>query len=114
MFEEMFDIAKNTLARISEKVDGLPAPQVTVLFTDNDHVYVAVNDIDGLICEELQYKKDTKIVRMLTMWKEGGVDLASLKFRKALVEMDEYNDDTDIIVQGREGYLIKKLAVTMP
>ena len=74
---------------------------------------MAVNDVEGLVCEKLKNENDTKIVQMLIMWKDGGVDLSSFKFRKALVEMDEDNNNTDIILQGKEDYLIKKLTVTI-
>ncbi len=114
MFEEMICIAKNKLATIDGIVEGLPVPQVTVLLSDNNNIYVAVNDVDGTICEELKRDKNTKIIRMLTMWKDGGIDLSSIGFRKALIKMDEENNDTDIILQGKESYLIKKLAVTIP
>ncbi len=113
MLEDMMRIAKSELATINEKADELPAPQVTVLLTNNNNIYVAVNDIDGLICEKLNAHKDTKIVRMLTVWKDGCIDLASLKFRNALIEMDEYNKTTDVLLQGKEGSLVKKLAATM-
>ncbi len=113
MFEEMFNVARNKLINVTEIVDGLPAPQVTVLFTENKHFYVAVNDIDGLICDELKSREDTKVVRMLTMWKSGEVDLSSFNFRKALIKLDQYNYNTDIVLQGKEGFNIKKLCVTM-
>ncbi len=114
MFEEMFIIARNKLTTINEIFDGIPAPQVTVLFTENKHFYVAVNDVDGLICDELKSRKDTKVVRILTMWKNGQLDLSSLKFRKALIELDQYNYNTDIILQEKDGFNIKKLCVPMP
>ncbi len=114
MFEEMIRIARNELVSINEKADGLPAPQVTVLLTGNNNIYVATNDIDGSIRETLQHSKDTKIVKMVTMWKEGGVDLPSIGFRNALIELDVCNNDTDIILQGKDGVSIKKLAVTLP
>ena len=114
MFEEMLNIARNKLESINEIVDGLPAPQVTVLLSDNNTLSVAVNDVEGAICEELKRDKNTKIIQMLTMWKDGGIDLSSYNFRKALVDMDEENNNTDILLQGKEGHMIKKLAVTMP
>ena len=113
MFEELLEVATNKLATINEIVDGLPTPQVTVLLTKNDNVYVAVNDIDGMICEELKRNKDTKVIKMLTMWKDGRLDLSSIRFRNALIEMNEQNYDTDIILQGKEDCLIKKLSVTI-
>ena len=115
MFEEMFNVARNKVANINDEIiDGLPAPQVTVLYTNKNNIYVAVNDGDGTICKKLKNADDTKIIRMLTMWKDGGIDLSSINFRKALIKMDEENNNTDIILQGKESYLIKKLAVTIP
>lgn len=115
MFEQLLQIAKENLMTLNETVDvdGLPAPQVTVLLTANDAVYVAVNDVDGAICETLKHENDTKVVRMLTMWKDGGVDLSSHRFRVALVNMDERNTDTAIILQGENGLHTKPLGVTI-
>lgn len=87
MIEKLFDIANKQLSIIDEKVSGLSESQVTILFTDSNNYYAAINDFDGLICNELENKKDTKIVHMLTMWKSGHVDLPSIKFRKALVPL---------------------------
>ena len=113
MFDQLLKIANEKLAIIDETVDGLPAPQVTVLLTANDTVYVAVNDVDGTICETLVKHQDTKVVRMLTMWKDGGVDLSSYRFRTALVKMDERNTDTAIMLQGENGLHTKTLGVTV-
>lgn len=113
MFEELFNIANNKLECLDEKVIGLPETQVTVLATECDF-YIAVNDIDGSICDELKSKEDTKILRMLTMWKSGHLDLPSLKFRKALVALDQYNYGTHIVLQGEDGFNSKKLLATMP
>ena len=113
MFEEMIFIAKNKLATIDEIIEGLPAPQVTVLLSNNNNVYVAVNDIDGIICEKIKHDKNTKITQMLTMWKDGSIDISSYAFRKTLVKMDEENNNTDILLQGKNNYLIKKLADTI-
>lgn len=35
------------------------------------------------------------------------------KFRRALVELDEFNYDTNIVLEGKDGYLVKKLAKTI-
>lgn len=113
MFDEMFSVAKNKLTNINEIINGLPAPQVTVLLTNKNNIYVAVNDVEGLICENLRKEDDTKVVRMLTMWKDGQLDLSSIGFRNALIKMNEQNCNTDIILQGKENYLIKKLKVTI-
>ena len=80
MYEKLFELAQKSLENLEQKIEGLPAPQVTVLLTDLDHYYVAVNDVDGAICETLKQAKDTKVLRMLTMWKDGCIDLPSMKF----------------------------------
>ena len=113
MIEKMLEVAKNRLATINGVVDGLPAPQVTVLLSNNNNIYVAVNDVDGTICEELNNDKNTKIIKMLTVWKDGAIDLSSIRFRKALISLDEDNCNADVILRGKDGYLIKKLAATI-
>ena len=113
MFEQLLRIAKENPMTLNETVDGLPAPQVTVLLTANNTIYVAVNDVDGIICEKLVKNTDTKVVCMLTMWKNGGVDFSSHRFRLALVNMDERNTDTAIILQGENGLHTKPLRVTI-
>ena len=113
MFDQLLKIANENLTTLNETVDGLPAPQVTVLLTANDTVYVAVNDVDGTICETLVKNQDTKVVCMLTMWKDCGVDLSSYRFRTALVKMDERNTDTAMILQGENGLHTKALGVTV-
>ena len=115
MIAQLLQIAKEKLATVDDTVDveRLPAPQVTVLLTANNSVYVAVNDADGIICETMAEHQDTKVVRMLTMWKDGGVDLSSYRFRVALVEMNACNTDTAIILQGENGLHTKVLGVTI-
>lgn len=113
MIEKMINTAKNKLNEITEVANGLPEPQVTVLLTVGDNIYIAVNDLNGAICKELKQNKTTQISKIVTMWKDGGIDLSSITFRNALVKMDEYNKNTDIILQGKDGYLIKRLSVTM-
>ena len=109
----MLQIAKEHLIPLNETVDSLPAPQVTVLLTTNDTIYVAVNDVNGIICENLVKNQDTKVACMLTMWKDSGVDLSSHCFRLALVEMNECNMNTAIILQGENGLLTKALGATI-
>lgn len=50
---------------------------------------------------------------MLTVWKSGQIDLSAFRLRKALIELDEYNCNTDVVLQGKESYLIKKLLETI-
>lgn len=114
MFDELFAIANAELAILNEKIERLPDPQVIVLLTDRNRFYVAANDVDGTICEAMKREKDTKVIRILAMWKDGSVDLPSFDFRDALIQMDERNLNAEMILNGMGGYHTKTLAVSMP
>ena len=86
---------------------------MTVLYSVNKKYYVAVNDVDGSICDELIAQNDTKILKMLTMWKIGGVDLSAYNFRRALVELNQENNNAEMVLQGKDSLIVKKLSVTM-
>ncbi len=103
MTTDMFAIANAELANLNEKIERLPAPQVIVLLTDSDRFYVAVNDVDGTVCETMKREKDTKVVRILAMWKDGSIDLPSFDFRKALIQ-----------INGINGIHIRTLETTLP
>ena len=113
MFNQMLETAKDKLTTVNEIADGLPAPQVTVVLTNNDNIYVTVNDVDGSICQKLKQNKDTTVVKILTMWKDGSIDLPSYSLRKALIKMDNKNCDASVLLQGKSQYLIKKLTEVM-
>ena len=113
MFNDLIKLAKDTLFSLKESVIGIPAPQVSVICTNKNNTYIAKNDIDGSICDQLISNDDTRIVKLLTMWKNGQVDVPSFAFRKAIVEMNAQNKDTDILLQESEGFIVKKLSQTM-
>ncbi len=113
MFEKLIEVAADKLATVTERLDGLPAPQVIVLLTNNHKIYVTVNDVDGTICETLKRNHDTKILQMLAMWKGESLDLPSYDFRQALVELDSWNLTTGIVLQGKDGLTTKKLSETL-
>ena len=113
MFAQLIQIAEANLTALNETADGLPTPQVTVLLTANGNTYLAVNDVDGMICEKLVNHQDTKVVRMLTMWKNGSVDLSSHRFRVTLIEMDRANAGTMVALPGVNGLHAKALGTTI-
>ena len=114
MFDELFNMARAEISGLDEKAESLPAPQVIILFTASNRFYVAANDIDGAICETMKREKDTKVVRILAMWKDGSIDLPSFYFRKALIQMDERNLKAGILLNGINGIHIRTLETTLP
>ena len=113
MINKLLKIAQERLASLNEIANGLPAPQVTVLLTSKGNIHVAINDIDGGICEELVQNQDTTVVEMITVWKDGEVDLSSYRFRVALVEMNVQNKETYVILQGENGLQTRTLGSTI-
>ena len=110
MFDEMIKIAKNKLVDDEKSIKE----QITVLLSANNVIYITTDDMDGAICETLKRDNDTKSAKMITMWKDGAIDLSSFAFRSALLQLNQDNSDTEIILQGWDCYNTKKLSVTMP
>lgn len=46
--------------------------------------------------------------------KNGGLDLPSYAFREALVDLDPVNLDAEMLLCGRNGFIVKPVRVTMP
>lgn len=110
--EDMHAKAMETVLRLEQTVPGWPEPQVTVLLTAKDHTFIVEND-DGSIFEILKSQNDTQIRKMITVWKDGSVDLPSYAFRKALLELNHANSDAEILLQTEGGYKLVKLSVTV-
>ncbi len=85
--------------------------QITVLLTDTQNVYFST-ELDGAdVLGKL--KSDPNVVTMLTMWQSGEVDLPSMAFRKSLVKLTQNNLQTDIVLRTADGYILKKLNITL-
>ena len=111
--EAMYEKALEAVSSLEQTVDGWPAPQVTVLLTTKNHIYVIEND-DLSVLAMLKAQNDTQIDKILTIWKDGGIDLPSYTVRNALLELNSANLDAEILLQIERGYRQVKLSVTMP
>ena len=103
----------NRLFEIANEVlDGLDVscivPHVTVLLTYKDNYYASVNDYEGVVCQKLLSENDTAVKVILTVSKNGDILLPPYLLRKSLIELDESNYKTDIILQNDDGYGIRK------
>lgn len=106
-FEQMLALANEALRDMHTVPAGLPSPQVTVLVSATGQIYTAKNDISGAVLNELN--GDTHIIKLLTLWKSGAVDVAAHAFRAALLAADPKNRETQVLLQGEEGYIVKQL-----
>jgi cytidine deaminase len=124
-FETMLELLKSNLAEETRT----PYLQATALLTDHGNVYVAVcRDFIGSDCgydNMLTYMKtrgETRILKMVTMWKDGGIDLSPMNFRESIYEMNKENIETEVLVLGenRNGSeerlqpFVKKMINTLP
>ncbi len=100
--KKLFEIAKQN---INEN------KQITVLVTNKQNVYVST-EIDGADALD-KLKSDPTVLSMLTMWHSGEVDLPSMAFRKSLVNLDKSNLNADIVLRSDNGYILKKLYITL-
>jgi len=94
--------------------------QATAVLTDHGNVYVAISrdesdwGYDDLITM-LKAKGETRILKMVTMWKDGGLDFASMKFRESVYRMNKENVETEILlVLEEERSSVKKMINTLP
>jgi hypothetical protein len=104
-FETMLELLKSNLA------EETPTPylQATALLSDHGEVYVAVcRDVFGSDCgydNMLTFMKtrgETRILKMVTMWKDGGIEISSMNFRESIYEMNKENLETEVLVMGKK------------
>lgn len=109
--DELRSAAKAAADKVEHCVDGWPAPQATVLFSKNGEVYIIENDAYEAVLAEMKRKGDTAVEAMSTFWKaDNGADLHCFALRKALLELDEQNKDTLVLLGERA----KKINDLMP
>ena len=112
-FEDLIVLARQALAPVEEVPAQLPEPLVYVVLSAGGNVYTAINDRFDDAIRALQADRDTAVLKILTMWKSGAIDLPSYAFRSALLELNAANSNTELLVQGAAGRFVKKLGNTM-
>jgi len=110
-FETLLELLKSNLA------EETPAPnlQATALLTNHGNAYVAVcRDVlgsddcgyDNMLTFMKTRGDETRILKMVTMWKDGTIDLSSMNFIQSIYEMNNENLETEVL--GTTGN-VKKL-----
>lgn len=114
MFDKLLKTAVKALENVSETPKGCPMPQAAALLASSGKIYTAVNDLSGDICSGLRENGEEKLEKIVTVWKNGSVDLPSLEFRRALCAWRESSLNTEIMFTAGGERLIKPLRATMP
>lgn len=108
--EELIVFAKEAIKDIETYPEGIPMPQATAFLTESGKTYVAVNDLDAAMVEDIQKAGECTISKLVTVWKDGRVDLPCFSMRKAVLELCAENSNTQVILESGT----KSLSATMP
>ena len=110
VFDELKEEAKKKI-EIEQNVD-----QVIVVRTNSKKIYHFVNH--GISIEEemqfigfLRKNNDTIITELLCLWSSKELDVPSWNFRTLLMELHPNNKKAKLVLQGKEGYVIKELSM---
>ena len=93
--------------------------QVIVLRTEKGNIYSGVSIVgedmhdftpEDALLKTLQAADDTHVLQLVCVWYTKQVDIPSMRFRKALLEMDPRNEKTQILVETLAGKQAKPLS----
>ncbi len=93
------------------------AKQAIVLRTLNGNVYhLALEEFsDGeLLLLQLQEKDDVVVRELVCLWNSFEIDVPSMAFRRGLLDLSAGNGEAEVLLQGENRFIVKKLQVLMP
>lgn len=112
-FEKLLDQTEELVA------SDPSAEQVITLWTAGGHIrsFANHNVTSGNTADEAAFIKtlaesgDTKIQYAVCMWSDCALDVPSHSFRESLVEQNPANLETEFLLRGGEGFMVKSLRV---
>ena len=104
---QMMAMAKKELCLIDAAV------LVYVLETASGNIHTVVNNDFQKTLDVLTQSDDTMVTKLVAMWKEGCVDVPSYAFRKSLLELDDANRQTKVLLRSENGYITKPIEIMM-
>ena len=98
------------------------ADQVIVLKTAKENLYCFANHgimngdtaDEGRFVQMLRDTDDTEVRCLVAVWKNGCVDLPSMHFRCALLELDPRNGEAAVLLRSENGYTMRTVGSAMP
>ena len=117
----LFEKMKKTATELLRDAEEGQHTQAVVLFSAKGSEYgrvikdtIAEDDSDEVaLIESLKAADDTEIKYVLCMWKCGGIDIPSYRFRKMLCELNCQNSESVLFVMTFDGISGLKVAKTM-
>lgn len=112
VYNELLEIGYDLLATSGT------AQQVIVLQTEKGNTYSGISigedrrdrTPEDALLKALQDAGDTHVLHLVCVWYTKQIDLPSMRFRKALLEMDSRNGETQILVLTGAGRKAKPLS----
>ena len=86
---------------------------VYVLETVDGNIHIILNNDFQKTLDTMAKANDTVVAKMVAMWNEGCVDVPSYAFRKALLELDDANRQTKVLLRSESGYITKAIRIMM-
>ncbi len=130
---------KNLYARFDERLieetrkcmaEHPTAQQVILVKTAKGNIYTCVNNNyvieNDMIMSVGDFKDETNFIQMLVdaddveikyivgMWKNGGIEVPSMHFRKAILDICPKNEDAICVGQGADKLVFKTIKERMP
>ena len=114
MLNHLMNMAQTSLDALPDDGDML---QVTALYTSRDNFYTGITygpqAGEQLLCQ-LQEQDDTQVTHLVSLWKQGGLDVSSYDFRNALLKMNDKNGYAVFPIQGHERLVSRTIGASMP
>ncbi|MBR6513360.1 MAG: helix-turn-helix transcriptional regulator [Clostridia bacterium] len=116
-YEKLFDAATAALEAYPDKEYYT---QCTALLSESGKVYTVVSKnilkegADPLFFESIRKTGDTRIIRMLSMWSGGSIDMGPYTIRMAVLMLDKRNRDTEVLGCGAVSFVRTPLELTLP
>ena len=117
----VFDQMMQTSESLLKDISTTKMTQAVVLLSSKGKEYSTIiedvlaeeKNAEKSLVSELRANDDTEICYILSVWKNGCVDVPSYDFRKMLCRLNIENKNAAIFLMGEAGYHVKSLDTTM-
>lgn len=115
--EKLYQQAGELLEAHSTAEQGIAAltAKGTLCCVANHAVTAGNTEGEDVFVKTLIESDDTRILRMVCAWREGlTLDVPSMRLRKALLELDPANRETELLLRIGSECCVRTMEMTMP
>ncbi len=116
---EDYDMMVKQSQELCKQIAEDEKKQVLILQTADNKVYNAIVDFASDSYAEEQavinvIRKEDTIIRLICRWSDGSFDLPSYHFRKKLCELNSNNEAAQMLLNGKDTFILKAIRDTFP